>query len=33
MEDYEWFGHPKMAPTDVNFELVHSLIMYDRRRS
>ena len=31
MEDYEW--HPKEATTDETVELVHSLIMFDRRRS
>ena len=31
MEDYEWSGSPKETITDVNVELVHSLIMCDRR--
>ena len=31
VEDYEW--HPKEATTDENVELVHRLIMFDRRRS
>ena len=31
MEDYERSGSPKEAITDVNVELVHSLIMCDRR--
>ena len=33
MEEYVWSGHPKQATTDKNVELVHSLIMCDRRRS
>ena len=33
MEDYEWSGRPKEATTDENDELVHSVIMCDRRRS
>ena len=35
MEDYERSGRPKPfeATTDENVELVHSLIMCDRRRS
>ena len=32
-ENYEWSGHPKEATTHENVELVHSLIMWDRRRS
>ena len=32
-EDYEWSGYPKEATTDKNVELVHSLIMCNRRRS
>ena len=31
MEDYKRFGHPKEATTDENVELVHSLILCDRR--
>ena len=31
IEDYEWSGHPKEATTDENVELVHSLIMCDKR--
>ena len=31
MEDYEQSVHPKEATTDENVELVHSLIMYDRK--
>ena len=33
MEDYEQSGHPKEATIEKNVELVHSLIMCDRRRS
>ena len=33
VEGYEWSGRPKEATTDENVELVHSLIMCDRRRS
>ena len=32
MEDCVWSGCPKEATTDKNVELVHSLIMCDRRR-
>ena len=32
MEDFEQSGRPKAATTDKNVELVHSLIMCDRRR-
>ena len=32
VEDYERSGRPKEATTDGNVELVHSLIMCDRRR-
>ena len=31
MEDYERSGRPKEATTDENVELVHNLIMCDRR--
>ena len=33
MDDYEGCGCPKEATTDKEVELVHSLIMCDRRRS
>ena len=33
LEDYERSGHPKEGTTDKYFELLHSLIMCDRRRS
>ena len=33
VEVYEWSGHPKESTADENIELVHSLIMCDRRRS
>ena len=33
VEDYKRFGRPREATTDKNVELVHSLIMCDRRRS
>ena len=33
MEYYERSGQPKEATTDKNVELVHSLIMCDRKRS
>ena len=33
MKDYEQSGRPKEAITSKNVELVHSLIMYDRRGS
>ena len=33
MEDYERSGRPKEATADENVELMHSLIMCDRRRS
>ena len=33
MEDYEWSGHSTEATTNENVELVHSLIICDRRRS
>ena len=33
MEDYEPSGHPKETTTGKNNELVHSLILCDRRRS
>ena len=33
MEDYERSGRPKEATADRNVEIVHSLIMCDRRRS
>ena len=29
----EGFGHPKEATTDENVEIVHSLVMCDRRRN
>ena len=32
VKDYERSGHPKVATTDENVELIHSLIMCDRRR-
>ena len=32
VEDYERSGRPKGATTDENVELVHSLIMCERRR-
>ena len=33
VEDCELSGHPKEATTDKNIELVHSLIMCEKRRS
>ena len=31
MEDYEWSSHSKEATTNINVELVHNLIMCDKR--
>ena len=33
MGDYEWSVHSNEATTDENVELMHSLIICDRRRS
>ena len=33
VEDYEQSWRPKGATSDENIELVHRVIMYDRRRS